>query len=73
MRHRAERAALHRQHVGNRGTLGGWWRFLKGDYGTMQTGVQYAYVQRTAFGGIGGSPKTDENILMFSYRYLPFQ
>ena len=55
------------------GTLGGWWRFLKGDYGTMETGAQYAYVQRTAFGGIGGSPKTDENILMFSYRYLPFQ
>ena len=58
------------------GTLGGWWRFLKGDYGTMETGAQYAHVQRTAFGGIGGiggSPKTDENILMFSYRYLPFQ
>ncbi len=55
------------------GTLGGWWRFLKGDYGTMQTGAQYAYVRRTAFGGIGGSPNTDENILMFSFRYLPFQ
>lgn len=55
------------------GTIGGWWRFLKGDFGTMQTGAQYAYVRRTAFSGIGGSPRTDENILMFSFRYLPFQ
>ncbi len=55
------------------GTLGGWWRFLKGDYGTMQTGVQWAYVRRDAFSGVGGSPKTDDNILMFSFRYLPFQ
>ncbi len=55
------------------GTLGGWWRFLKGDYGTMQTGAQWAYVRRDVFSGVGGSPNTNENILMFSFRYLPFQ
>ncbi len=26
------------------GTLGAWWRFLKGPYGTMQVGAQYEYV-----------------------------
>ena len=55
------------------GTLGAWWRFLKGDYGTMQTGVQYSYTRKTAFEGIGGSPKTDINMVYFSFRYLPFQ
>ena len=55
------------------GTLGGWWRFLRGDFGTMQTGVEYSYTRKTAFEGIGGSPKTDINMIFFSFRYLPFQ
>jgi hypothetical protein len=55
------------------GTLGGWWKFLKGDFGTMQTGVQYSYTHKTAFAGTGGTPKTDENTVMMSFRYLPFQ
>lgn len=55
------------------GTLGVWWRFLKGDYGTMQTGMQYSYTRKTAFKGLGGSPSTDNNMVFFSFRYLPFQ
>jgi hypothetical protein len=55
------------------GTVGAWWRFLKGDYGTMQTGVQYSYTRKAAFAGVGGSPSTDENTVFFSFRYLPFQ
>ena len=56
------------------GTVGAWWRFLKGDYGTMMTGVQYSYTRRTAFESAkGGSPSTDDNMLFFSFRYLPFQ
>ena len=55
------------------GTVGGWWRFLKGDYGTMESGVQYSYTRKTAFEGVGGSPKTDINMVYFSFRYLPFQ
>lgn len=55
------------------GTLGAWWRFVKGDYGTMQAGLQYSYTRRTAFAGVGGSPSTDENMLFLSFRYLPFQ
>lgn len=55
------------------GTVGGWWKFLKGDYGTMQTGVQYSYTHKTAFAATGGTPKTDENMVMMSFRYFPFQ
>ena len=55
------------------GTIGTWWRFLKGDFGTMQTGVQYSYTRKTAFDGKGGSPSTDDNMVFFSFRYLPFQ
>ena len=66
------------------GTLGGWWRFLHGPYGTMQVGPSWSYVRRTAFEGtsvatIGKStadgnvtPKTDENTILLSFRYLPF-
>ncbi len=54
-------------------TGGAWYRFFKGDYGTLQAGVQYAFVKKLTYGGIGGSPNTDENIVMTSFRYLPFQ
>ncbi len=60
------------------GTLGAWWRFLHGPFGTLQAGTQWSYTQRTAFAGTGATarsvltPKTDDNIVMFSFRYLPF-
>jgi hypothetical protein len=55
------------------GTVGGWWRFVHGEYGTMQIGAQYSYTHRSVFQGIGPTPKTDENIVMLSFRYYPFQ
>jgi hypothetical protein len=55
------------------GTIGGWWRFLHGDYGTMQFGAQYSYTRRQAFQGVGGAPRADENMVMISLRYYPFQ
>ena len=61
------------------GTIGAWWRFLQSRYGTVETGVQYAYVDRNAFSGVGAtkgsrvSPTTNENMFLFSFRYLPFQ
>ena len=54
-------------------TVGFWWKFFHGDYGTMQAGAQYSYTDRTTFRGTGGSPHTDNNIAMFSFRYFPFQ
>ena len=60
------------------GTIGGWWRFLQGDFGTLQTGVQYSYTRRDIFKGVAGpggtgNQSTDDNMVFFSMRYLPFQ
>ncbi|WFU82072.1 hypothetical protein QA645_04765 [Bradyrhizobium sp. CIAT3101] len=44
----------------------------QGNYGTLKAGVQYSYTQRFAFAGVGGAPKTDDNIVMTQVRYYPF-
>jgi hypothetical protein len=54
-------------------TVGTWYKFLHGSYGTMQVGVQYAYTRRFVFQGIGTAPKVDENDISFSFRWYPFQ
>jgi hypothetical protein len=53
-------------------TVGGWWRFLQGNYGTVQVGTQYAYTRKNVFQGAGPTPKADENTVMFSLRWYPF-
>ena len=55
------------------GVAGFWWKALKGDFGTMQTGLEYSYTRKYVFRGVGGSPSTDENMLFASLRYYPFQ
>lgn len=60
------------------GTLGAYWRFLKGDFGTVQAGVQYSYTRRSVFRGLtapggGGNSGTDQNTALFNIRYFPFQ
>jgi len=61
------------------GTVGGWWRVLRTTFGTAQVGLQYEYVNRSAFQGVGAtkgsvvSPSANENMFLFSVRYLPFQ
>jgi hypothetical protein len=55
------------------GTVGAWWKFIHSDVGTMQVGAQWSYTHREIFQGLGPTPKVDENIAMFSFRYYPFQ
>ncbi|NHN87276.1 hypothetical protein [Acetobacter conturbans] len=55
------------------GTIGAWWRFLKGRYGTVEAGAQIAYSRVQAWQGVGGRPHTSESQLFFDFRYLPFQ
>ena len=60
------------------GTLGAWWRFLHGDYGTVEAGAQYSYTRRDIDKGVAatggsGNQSTDDNMVFFSLRYLPFQ
>jgi hypothetical protein len=53
-------------------TVGFYDTIFKGSYGTVKAGVQYSYNQRFAFQGVGGAPKTDDNIVMTQVRYYPF-
>lgn len=54
------------------GTLGMWWRFYQGKFGKMAFGAQYSHTTRTAFDGVGGAPKTADNMFFTSFRYYPF-
>ena len=57
------------------GTLGYWFRFYKGEHGTFQQGIQYSYVVRHTWEGIGPitglgfSPKAIDNMWFTSFRY----
>lgn len=53
--------------------IGSWWKFYRGNYGTLALGLSYSYIRRNAFTGNGGAPWTDDNIVMTSFRYYPFQ
>jgi outer membrane murein-binding lipoprotein Lpp len=60
------------------GTIGGWYRPFTGDFGTVQLGAQYAYTKRAIFKGLtavngSGNKGTDENEVLVSVRYYPFQ
>ncbi|MBS1004424.1 hypothetical protein [Acetobacter thailandicus] len=55
------------------GTIGAWYRFLKGKYGTVETGIQLAYSRRQAWKGVGGAPDTSLSQIFMDFRYLPFQ
>jgi hypothetical protein len=54
------------------GTVGGWWKFYQGNSGMMEVGASEAYVHVDTFGGVGGAPHANENIIMTSFRYYPF-
>lgn len=64
------------------GTLGYWFRFYKGSKGTLQQGIQYSYLIRHTWQGVGlaadpvtgalaipGSPKAIDNMIFTSFRY----
>ena len=52
--------------------FGGWYKFIQGPYGKVQVGTQYSYTRRYLLQGIGKTPKTDENMVFFSFRWYPF-
>jgi hypothetical protein len=58
------------------GTFGYWYRFYQGSRGTFQQGLQYSYVVKHTWQGIGdpltglgGSPKAIDNMIFTSFRY----
>lgn len=54
-------------------TIGAWYRFFKGKYGTVEAGAQLAYSRRDAWKGQGGGPDTNMSQIFLDFRYLPFQ
>jgi peptidoglycan hydrolase CwlO-like protein len=49
---------------------GFWYRFYKGEHGTVQYGMSYSYTYKNTWVGAGGlSPKAIENMVMSSFRY----
>jgi hypothetical protein len=58
------------------GTIGYWFRFYKGSHGILQQGIQYSYIERRTWLGIGNpeagftnSPKAINNMWFTSFRY----
>lgn len=49
------------------------WNMLRGKFGTLRSGVQYSNIVKTAYYGLGGTPSAAENLVMFNFRYLPFE
>jgi hypothetical protein len=50
-------------------TLGYWYDFYKGPKGRFRQSIQYSYIERYGFSGVGINPKGNENELYTSFRY----
>ena len=51
------------------GTFGYWYRFYRGDRGTLQQGFQFSYLVRNTWIGVGGAPKAVDDMWFTSLRY----
>ena len=54
-------------------TIGDWWKVYQGDIGNFQIGLEYSYLKRKAFTGVGGAPDADINMGFASFRWYPYQ
>ena len=53
-------------------TFQAWDKAFTGPYGQIRLGLQYSYVAREGFSGIGGAPEAHDNMILTSIRYYPF-
>ena len=51
------------------GTAGFWYKPYNGPKGRLQMGMQYSYITRDAWRGIGGTPEAINNMVFTSFRY----
>jgi len=51
------------------GTVGFWYKPYNGPKGRLQMGMQYSYITRDAWRGIGGTPEGIDNMVFTSFRY----
>jgi hypothetical protein len=50
-------------------TGGTWWKVYNGNYGKMQLGLQYSYLEDKYSQGVGGTPIATDNMVFTSLRY----
>jgi hypothetical protein len=50
-------------------TAGYWYNFYSGPAGRIRQGLQYAYIERNIWSGIGVTPKGTDNMFWTSFRY----
>ncbi len=55
------------------GTLGTWWKVYQGDIGNFQIGLEYSYLERHTFSGVGGDPIANIGMGFVSFRWYPYQ
>jgi len=51
------------------GTAGFWFKPYNGPKGRLQMGLQYSYLTRDAWSGVGGQPEAVDNMVFSSFRY----
>ena len=49
--------------------VGFWYKFYNGSKGKLVYGMQYDYMQRKTWSGVGGQPEADDNLFWTSFRY----
>jgi len=54
-------------------TIGEWWKVYTGEIGNFQIGLEYNWLERKAFGGVGGDPVANISMGFVSFRYYPYQ
>jgi hypothetical protein len=54
-------------------TLGEWWKVYTGEIGNFQIGLQYNWLSRKAFSGVGGDPIANISMGFVSFRWYPYQ
>jgi Skp family chaperone for outer membrane proteins len=50
-------------------TLGYWYDFYRGPKGRFRQGIQYSYLERYGWSGVGVNPKGNDNEIYTSFRY----
>jgi hypothetical protein len=50
-------------------TAGYWYDFYKGPKGRLRQGIQYSYLERQVWSGIGPTPEGTNNMVFTSFRY----
>jgi hypothetical protein len=53
--------------------VGEWWKVYTGEIGNFQIGLQYNWLERKAFGAVGGAPVAPISMGFVAFRWYPYQ